>query len=788
MSAKRKNSVVFSTPTPTKRARSATDSSGVGEIPMGLQNEIKILQYEKRHISQRLIMAKRANETTEKSVLKLRRQNKELMERVSMMETHWNQVIQDINSILRGDAASNLELHQDTKDYLKKLVTIEDDDEKGEKTSEQRKWIEKALKKKRDVTKMSLEKYLAAIGENAGALDLQSQVQTLKVRELKATQALEQLKVDVSRLQQELDQERYRIRELEVTADVNHKQSIRAKEDLKVVKDALETSKRTIADLSAKKRAVLSSSAGTTSAGGPDSSSSNPQACSPSTKQSKSDGQGASDGDIVDLKILEEKADMLRKEVADLSARNTELQLRLKQLPEDDVKETQCYKNLKNDYYVLTEEYKLKKAELQVSLKAREGLHQHLLSQRKVFEDLKGRLKEKVVRQVAGLVDLKCKAEKGQVKKAEARIKILEEKLEASLRANARLEESQNRQAKKMEKMSMDLKHLDQVGGGSLSWRVVTRQMSAKIKQLEQTLSGVKDGGKRPGTSTQAELEHKIKSLEKELETFRENSELSNLKEELESSQELQKALEEEINGLEAEFGEMERENKNLSRKVEELENKAVNDFIEEKFKLKQQISIIEREKEAIEAKHRAEKQKLVELQQKNEEWKKLEAEQNKRILLLTRETDELKFKDHALTVEASRAVAERDTLKSMKEEEKDIIKGLKKQLAETEEKRLSLDREVTNLQRKLSKHSRKNQKKADTSTDDGDDLYRYMYEEERKKTRCTVCSKNDINVIILQCQHMFCRECIEKNLKVRNRKCPKCTLKYSEKEVKDIW
>ena len=77
----------------------------------------------------------------------------------------------------------------------------------------------------------------------------------------------------------------------------------------------------------------------------------------------------------------------------------------------------------------------------------------------------------------------------------------------------------------------------------------------------------------------------------------------------------------------------------------------------------------------------------------------------------------------------------------------------------------------------------------------------------------CPVCHYRDKDCIIMRCRHMFCKHCVEENIQVgpycvvarptysifhlsnsvspsqnRSRKCPSCGLKFSEKEVDDVW
>jgi len=52
----------------------------------------------------------------------------------------------------------------------------------------------------------------------------------------------------------------------------------------------------------------------------------------------------------------------------------------------------------------------------------------------------------------------------------------------------------------------------------------------------------------------------------------------------------------------------------------------------------------------------------------------------------------------------------------------------------------------------------------------------------------CPVCNTNDKEVILLRCRHMFCRHCVDINIKNRSRKCPACAQRFDTKDVADIW
>mmetsp|Transcript_10953 Transcript_10953/g.20883 ORF Transcript_10953/g.20883 Transcript_10953/m.20883 type:complete len:223 (-) Transcript_10953:192-860(-) len=57
-----------------------------------------------------------------------------------------------------------------------------------------------------------------------------------------------------------------------------------------------------------------------------------------------------------------------------------------------------------------------------------------------------------------------------------------------------------------------------------------------------------------------------------------------------------------------------------------------------------------------------------------------------------------------------------------------------------------------------------------------------------KSRLACSVCNERDKQVILTRCRHMFCRQCVDKNIKNRSRKCPGCGQRFDMKDVGDIW
>ncbi|KDO27926.1 hypothetical protein SPRG_07200 [Saprolegnia parasitica CBS 223.65] len=67
-------------------------------------------------------------------------------------------------------------------------------------------------------------------------------------------------------------------------------------------------------------------------------------------------------------------------------------------------------------------------------------------------------------------------------------------------------------------------------------------------------------------------------------------------------------------------------------------------------------------------------------------------------------------------------------------------------------------------------------------------ELERFELGDLRKKLKCSVCQDALKDVIISKCSHMFCKDCMDANLKARNRKCPTCKKMFGQDDLKSVW
>lgn len=57
-----------------------------------------------------------------------------------------------------------------------------------------------------------------------------------------------------------------------------------------------------------------------------------------------------------------------------------------------------------------------------------------------------------------------------------------------------------------------------------------------------------------------------------------------------------------------------------------------------------------------------------------------------------------------------------------------------------------------------------------------------------KNRLACPVCNVRDKKCILLRCRHMFCKNCVDENVKNRSRKCPACGQRFDTKDIADVW
>lgn len=57
-----------------------------------------------------------------------------------------------------------------------------------------------------------------------------------------------------------------------------------------------------------------------------------------------------------------------------------------------------------------------------------------------------------------------------------------------------------------------------------------------------------------------------------------------------------------------------------------------------------------------------------------------------------------------------------------------------------------------------------------------------------KSRVACPVCNHRDKTCILLRCRHMFCKSCVDENIRNRSRKCPACKQPFDKKDIADVW
>jgi len=101
---------------------------------------------------------------------------------------------------------------------------------------------------------------------------------------------------------------------------------------------------------------------------------------------------------------------------------------------------------------------------------------------------------------------------------------------------------------------------------------------------------------------------------------------------------------------------------------------------------------------------------------------------------------------------------------------------------------RMELQRELSKLKAAKKERNDKESKQSNeiASSSNKDDMD--MLEMSLGMLRCSVCKDRFKSVAITRCFHLFCKECIDENLRNRHRKCPACGEKFGQDDVRNIF
>uniref|UniRef100_K3WQG6 E3 ubiquitin protein ligase n=1 Tax=Globisporangium ultimum (strain ATCC 200006 / CBS 805.95 / DAOM BR144) TaxID=431595 RepID=K3WQG6_GLOUD len=162
---------------------------------------------------------------------------------------------------------------------------------------------------------------------------------------------------------------------------------------------------------------------------------------------------------------------------------------------------------------------------------------------------------------------------------------------------------------------------------------------------------------------------------------------------------------------------------------------------------------------------------------------------------LQAKEAELEQLKEYVKNVETEKNAADSEKRKVLREAE--VAKQIyTTSAAETSQKQQQLLQEKRRACEKCETYRKKEERyekllqaaKATPATGELNDLERFELKELQKLVNCSVCQDQRKNVLISKCFHMFCKDCIDSNLKSRNRKCPTCKKMFGQDDVKSVW
>ncbi|KAK3409695.1 hypothetical protein EUGRSUZ_J01791 [Eucalyptus grandis] len=126
-------------------------------------------------------------------------------------------------------------------------------------------------------------------------------------------------------------------------------------------------------------------------------------------------------------------------------------------------------------------------------------------------------------------------------------------------------------------------------------------------------------------------------------------------------------------------------------------------------------------------------------------------------------------------------------------------LKWLRSASASSEKEYDQIKWDLNEIQMKLDNESREERKKleeeivecnkkvAELTAESGEAAVRRLQDEIkdcRTMLKCSVCLDRPKEVVIVKCFHLFCNQCIQRNLEIRLRKCPGCGTAFGQNDV----
>ncbi|KAK7276495.1 hypothetical protein RIF29_17635 [Crotalaria pallida] len=233
-------------------------------------------------------------------------------------------------------------------------------------------------------------------------------------------------------------------------------------------------------------------------------------------------------------------------------------------------------------------------------------------------------------------------------------------------------------------------------------------------------------------------------------------------------------------------YEDMQTQNQHLLQMVAERDDYNIK-LVSESVKTKQSHSTLLSEKQAL-----AKQLQQINASMENSKTRIAHSEEQMKALISEAIKSTQEEKHLALTLEFAKwelADAEKE------------LKCLKSNVSSSEKEydQIQKDVQVMEVELESERDSRKkleeelrevNSQIAELSSETGEEAVRKLEDELKvckNMIKCTVCYDRLKEVVIVKCCHMFCSQCIQRNLELRHRKCPACGTAFGQSDVRFV-
>ncbi|CAL0315796.1 unnamed protein product [Lupinus luteus] len=231
-------------------------------------------------------------------------------------------------------------------------------------------------------------------------------------------------------------------------------------------------------------------------------------------------------------------------------------------------------------------------------------------------------------------------------------------------------------------------------------------------------------------------------------------------------------------------YEDMQTQNQHLLQMVAERDDYNIK-LVSESVKTKQAHSTLLSEKQAL-----AKQLHQINASLENSKTRVLHSEEQMKALLAEAIKSTQEEKHLAVTLEFAKwelADAEKElkflksNVSSSEKEYNQIqkeVEGMETELESERSSRKKLEDELMELNRQI----------AELSSETGEEAVQKLEDELKvckNMIKCTVCYDRLKEVVIVKCCHMFCSQCIQRNLELRHRKCPACGTAFGQSDVR---